>query len=66
MKVLFNGHEEHVPDNITLSELVAMLREGDPHLIVEHNGRFVYPHQFVSTVVVQGDRLEFINPAFGG
>ena len=66
MQIVVNGHGETVPEESTISSLVAIFREGDPHLIVEHNGRFVFPHLFAATVVAEGDRLEFINPAFGG
>ncbi|MEJ2660007.1 MAG: MoaD/ThiS family protein [Desulfobacteraceae bacterium] len=38
----------------------------DPDLIVELNGRFVYPRDYATTIVGAGDRLEFINPNFGG
>ena len=46
--------------------LIKQLGEEDAHLIVEKNGRFVYPRDYGSTSLAEGDRIEFINPNFGG
>lgn len=64
--IVVNGFEESVPAGNTLLGLVAIFKENDPDLIVEHNGRFVYPKDYGATTVVAGDRVEFINPNFGG
>ena len=40
--------------------------EHDVGLIVEHNNRFVYPQKYSTTVLSDGDKVEFINPDFGG
>ncbi|MBI9086715.1 MAG: MoaD/ThiS family protein [Desulfobacterales bacterium] len=64
--IVVNGFEETVPAGVTLSGLVTRFKEGDGDLIVEHNGRFVYPKDYGATTVVAGDRVEFINPNFGG
>jgi thiamine biosynthesis protein ThiS len=61
-----NGFEETVAAGATIAELIEHFEEDDVHLIVEHNGRFVYPRQYHSISVAAGDRLEFINPNFGG
>ena len=61
-----NGFKEKVPSGLTIAELIERLEEGDTHLIVEHNGRFVYPKDYSSVIVKNGDRIEFINPNFGG
>jgi sulfur carrier protein ThiS len=49
-----------------ISLLIQHFQEYDTDLIVEHNGRFVYPNQYAGVVLKQGDRIEFINPNFGG
>ena len=61
-----NGLQEKVPENATISRLISFFQERDVHLVVELNGRFVYPHQYEKTRVSQGDSVEFINPDFGG
>jgi thiamine biosynthesis protein ThiS len=64
--ILLNDLPQRVPANSDLVTLTRNLGEADPDLIVELNGRFVYPRDYATTVVQHGDRLEFINPNFGG
>jgi len=66
IEIILSGHKERVPEQTTISQLIAKFDDGDMHLIVEHNGRFVYPKDYDMTTVRQGDRIEFINPNFGG
>jgi len=42
-RIIVNGMSEEVPENATLAFLIELFKEADPALIVEHNGRFVYP-----------------------
>ena len=60
------GFKEKLLRKMTIQELINQYHEEDIHLIVEHNGRFVYPNEYAITVVTEGDRVEFINPNFGG
>jgi len=57
---------EQVPEGATLAFLIEHFQEKDPSLIVEHNGRFIFPKQYSTTTVSPNDRVEFINPDFGG
>lgn len=66
VRVTVNGMEGEVPEGATLAFLISLFREMDPALIVEHNGRYVYPRQYSTTRVSPGDRVEFIHPDFGG
>jgi thiamine biosynthesis protein ThiS len=66
MVITVNGLKEEVPAKCNLTQLIKHFNEDDVHLIVEHNGRFIYPQQYTMTVVREGDRVEFINPNFGG
>lgn len=66
IEIIVNGLKESVPENSTMSDLIAHFNEDDVHLIVERNGQFVYPKQYTTTKVLQGDRIEFIDPNFGG
>jgi len=66
IRIIVNGFKEEVTENSTISQLITRFKEDDAHLIVEHNGRFVYPQKYAMTKVVEGDRIEFINPNFGG
>ena len=66
IKLTINGFEEQVAQGSTLLELVSEHGDGDVHLIVERNGRFVYPDNYETVVLEEGDRTELINPNFGG
>ena len=66
IQIIVNGFPETVPENATISQLLEHFKEGDTDLIVERNGRFVFSETYASTRVAEGDRLEFINPHFGG
>ncbi len=66
IQIIVNGFPETVPAQTTLWQLITRFQEGDTDLIVEHNGRFVFPKQYPDTIVAPGDRVEFINPNFGG
>jgi len=64
--VIVNGFKEKVPEKASISFLITHFKEGDVDLIVEHNGQFVYPQKYAAATVSEGDRIEFINPNFGG
>jgi thiamine biosynthesis protein ThiS len=66
IEITLNGNREIVPVNTFIAHLIANFEERDQHLIVEHNGRFVYPQHYTTTQVREGDEIEFINPNFGG
>lgn len=66
IEIWLNDAPERVPARSSLKTLIRHFGEGDPDLIVELNGRFVYPRAYAATVVNKGDRLELINPNFGG
>ncbi len=64
--ITLNGFEEAVVSEATIASLIRDFNEQDSDLIVEHNGCFVYPAEYGKRVLQDGDRLEFINPNFGG
>jgi len=66
IRITVNGLKEEVPENATLAFLIQHFEEMDPALIVELNGRFVYPREYEAIRVSPGDRVEFIHPDFGG
>ncbi len=66
IQVIVNGYPEPVPAKASIDDLIRLFEEEDVHLIVELNGAFVYPGKYSQTLVTQGDRVEFINPNFGG
>lgn len=67
MKILFNGFtEEFEVSDLTIRDILDLTNEDDPGVIVEVNGRYVYRRDFNSVRIVDGDRVEFIHPSFGG
>lgn len=66
IEIIVNGVKELVPKGSTIKDLIEHFKEADLHLIVERNGSFVYPSDYSNIEVLQGDRIEFINPSFGG
>jgi thiamine biosynthesis protein ThiS len=64
--VMVNGLKETLSENTTIAQLITRHKEGDVDLIVEHNGRFVYPRNYGDITLLHDDRIEFINPNFGG
>lgn len=66
IEIFVNGIREKVPQNSTISQLIAQFEESAPSMIVEHNGRFVYAQEYATTTVAAGSRLEFIYADFGG
>ncbi len=66
MKIEINGLEENVPENISIEALIELFKEGDPDLIVEVNGKYIYPKNFKTTTISENNTVEFINPNLGG
>ena len=66
IQITSNGMTEEVPPGTTVADLIVQSGENDKGLIVERNNRFVHPHAYSSTLVSHGDRIELINPDFGG
>lgn len=66
INIIVNGLPEHVPECSSIISLINFFNEYDKDLIVEYNGRFIYPEQYENTVLSENDELEFINPNLGG
>ena len=66
MMVHLNGIKETIPERMTIKALIEWAKEGDPHLIVERNGTYIYPSSYESQSVFENDVIEFINPNLGG
>ncbi|MFO7987247.1 MAG: MoaD/ThiS family protein [Desulfatiglandaceae bacterium] len=66
IEVTINGFREKVVKNSSITALIMEYDEMESAMIVERNGRFVYPQDYEKTVAEPGDVLEFIHPDFGG
>ena len=66
MQIMVNGFAEKIVPGTNLADLIVQLHEQESGLIVEVNGRFVYPKDYETYEVQAGDKIEMIHPAFGG
>lgn len=66
IKVTVNGLAESVPHGVSVTFLVEHFAEDSNHCVVEWNGQYVYPGNWSTTLVEEGDVIELINPNFGG
>ena len=66
IEIILNGTQEKVKAGTSIADLISRAQESDRSLIVERNNRFVHPGTYPSTILCQGDRIELINPDFGG
>ncbi len=66
IEVTINGFKEKVPKGSTIKELILAYDELESAMMVEQNGRFVYPQNYDTILPEEGDVLEFIHPDFGG
>jgi thiamine biosynthesis protein ThiS len=66
IEIIFNGIKEKVPADTTIADLIRTMGEKDSGLVVELNNRFVFLQKYQETVLSEGDKVEFINPDFGG
>jgi sulfur carrier protein ThiS len=66
MNIQFNGLKETIPQGLNITKLIQFFGEGDPHVIVEQNGRYVYPKDYDTCMVMENDMIDFINPNLGG
>jgi len=66
MIIQFNGLTEKIPPGLNINELIKFFGEGDPHVIVEQNNRYIYPRDYDTCMVKENDTIEFINPNLGG
>ena len=64
--ITLNDIPERVPVDSSLEDVIKLFGEADPDLIVELNGRFIYPRAYAGKIIQNGDRIELINPNFGG
>ena len=55
-----------MPNGSTITELILKYDEVDSAMMVEQNGRYVYPQDYDTTRPEAEDVLEFIHPDFGG
>lgn len=68
MKIKINGNDETLTqDNLTITELLKVKEVQMPEMVsVEHNGEILDRQAFASTIVKDGDQVEFLYFMGGG
>lgn len=66
MRLVINGLERDIPEPVTLRQLIRAEGDTVDAVIVEVNGALVSVQDYDSCALTDGDRVEIIQPAFGG
>ena len=67
MKIAVNGKETDCGDNLTISELLIEQKVKMPEMVsVEINGQILRRGEFDTTVLNEGDKVEFLYFMGGG
>jgi len=66
IEITVNGTIEIVPSGISIADLIQRFGEEDPNVIVEHSSQCGFVQEYASRTGSRVDRIEFINPNFGG
>ena len=66
IEVTINGFKEKVTKGSSITQLILEYDEMESAMMVEQNGRFVYPQDYDTIQPKAEDVLEFIHPDFGG
>lgn len=66
MRLTLNGNDHPMPDDHTVSGLLISLGLGDKPVVVEHNKVALFPRDYSSTKLSDGDSVEVITIAAGG
>ena len=66
MKLVVNGDQRELDPAITVAQLLLLDNEPVNQVLVAVNGVFVPPSRHATTRFADGDRVEIINPIFGG
>jgi sulfur carrier protein len=67
MTLILNGQRhDHPTDQTALPSLITKLGFAPGQVLVEHNGTALFPREWETTHLADGDRLELIQVAAGG
>ncbi len=66
MRILVNGEDREVPDQLTIGELMGHLHLQPERLAVELNHRIIRRAEWIKTKIAEGDRIEIVHFVGGG
>lgn len=66
-KIKVNGNEQEISNPISLTELIALNNVAQPSMVsIQLNGEFVVRDDYDSTLVNEGDEVDFLYFMGGG
>jgi thiamine biosynthesis protein ThiS len=66
MRLTLNGNDHAMPEDNTITGLLVAVGLGDKPVVVEHNKVALFPRDFTTTKLTDGDSVEIITIAAGG
>ncbi|MBK1830322.1 sulfur carrier protein ThiS [Verrucomicrobiaceae bacterium R5-34] len=66
MTIQLNGTEHSLEENTSVTGLLNAIGLGDKPVVVERNKEALFPREFATTILENGDQLEVITIAAGG
>ena len=66
MRIVVNGQDQEVPDQLTLGGLIHHLALAPERLAVELNREVVRRANWTQTMLAEGDRIEIVHFVGGG
>lgn len=68
MRIMLNNRDEEitVDEPLTISGLLSYKRYAFPNIVVKVNGILIRKEHYLTTPVVEGDRVEMIHMVSGG
>lgn len=66
IRLELNGEPREIPENLTISGLLAHLDLAGQPLLIEQNGVALFKHEWSEKPVNAGDKIELIRVVAGG
>jgi len=66
MKVLINGQQNNINNNLTVKQLVIDLGYEEKRFALEINGQVIPKSEYAKKIIFENDRLEIISAVGGG
>lgn len=66
MRVTVNGEDEHLPEGLTVAELIERVGLADQRVALEVNREIVPRSAYADTRLAEGDRVEIVRAIGGG
>lgn len=66
MTIILNGETHEVREGSTISDLLTVLNMKNEPIVTELDGRALTHHDYASSILLEGSRVEVIRLAAGG